>query len=297
MSAVMGASVDPSQSLVEVADPSALDVVFNVTARRGARIPAATRVTVTAGEGAGGEALGEAMVTTVGAAVDSASRAVACARAASPARPLRTVNRCSGSRHGRARSGRERCRSRPWCRRATAIRSSWWTAPVCTRAARDARCAHRDVVEIVTGLAAGETVSRAALRRVRRRPHQSGRAPVKLFDLLSRRGDLCTSSVSLTSAAGCGRRCSCRRDLPELQFSASRWWPRARPRRTPGGLQHHAAIEEAVSHRPRCHARALAFDPRGGAAIQVTFAPRTDMAYALQAGPAAVTVRIARSST
>src|SRR5712691_12614390 len=31
MSAVLGASVDPSQPLVEVADPAALDIVFNVT--------------------------------------------------------------------------------------------------------------------------------------------------------------------------------------------------------------------------------------------------------------------------
>jgi len=90
MSAVMGASVDPSQSLVEVADPSALDLVFNVTPAEAARIQNGDAVTVTAGEGASGEALGQALVTTVGAAVDSATRAVAVrARIARPARPLR----------------------------------------------------------------------------------------------------------------------------------------------------------------------------------------------------------------
>ena len=90
MNAVMGASVDPSQSLVEVADPSALDVVFNVTPGEAARIHSGDAVTVTAGDAAGGEALGRALVTTVGAAVDSASRAVAVrTRIPAPERPLR----------------------------------------------------------------------------------------------------------------------------------------------------------------------------------------------------------------
>src|SRR5207249_10723888 len=52
MSAVLGASVDPSQALVEVADPSALDIVFNVTPAEAARIHGGDGVTVTAGEGA-----------------------------------------------------------------------------------------------------------------------------------------------------------------------------------------------------------------------------------------------------
>jgi RND family efflux transporter MFP subunit len=90
MTAVLGASADPSQSLVEVADPEALDLVFNVTPAEAARIHTGDAVLVTAGEGANVEALGEAAVTTVGAAVDSASRAVAVrARSAHPARPLR----------------------------------------------------------------------------------------------------------------------------------------------------------------------------------------------------------------
>ncbi len=160
MSAVMGASVDPSQSLVEVADPSALDVVFNVTPAEAARIHAGDAVTVTAGEGAGGEALGEAMVTTVGAAVDSASRAVAVrARSAHPARPLRIGESVFGQI-------------------ATAVHARAVTVPVdalvpegdgyqvfvvdsagvaharpVTLGARTER-----LVEILTGLAAGETV-------------------------------------------------------------------------------------------------------------------------------------------
>jgi len=160
MSAVMGASVDPSQSLVEVADPSALDVVFNVTPAEAARIHGGDAVTVTAGEGAGGEALGEAMVTTVGAAVDSASRAVAVrARSAHPARPLRIGESVFGQI-------------------ATAVHARAVTVPVEALVPEgdgyqvfvvdSAGVAHarpvtlgartETLVEIVTGLAAGETV-------------------------------------------------------------------------------------------------------------------------------------------
>src|SRR5256885_5835424 len=90
MPAVLGASVDPSQPLVEVADPAALDIVFNVTPPEAGAMHGGDSVTVKAGEGAGGESLGAGMVTTVGAAVDSVSRAVPVrARIARPARPLR----------------------------------------------------------------------------------------------------------------------------------------------------------------------------------------------------------------
>ncbi len=90
MSAVMGASVDASQTLVEVADPAALDIVFNVSPAEAARIQAGDSVMLSSDEGGG--ALGSATVTSVGVAVDSASRAVAVrARLRHPAatRPLR----------------------------------------------------------------------------------------------------------------------------------------------------------------------------------------------------------------
>lgn len=90
MSAVLGASVDANQTLVEVADPSALDIVFNVSPAEAGRIHTGDTVTVTSGEGAGGEALGPGVVTSIGAAVDSASRAVAVrARLTQPTRALR----------------------------------------------------------------------------------------------------------------------------------------------------------------------------------------------------------------
>src|SRR3989475_4285104 len=90
MTAVLGASVDPSQPLVEVADPAALDIVFNVTPPEAGAMHGGDSVTVKAGEGAGGESLRAGMGTTVGAAGGSVSRAVAGrARIARPARPRR----------------------------------------------------------------------------------------------------------------------------------------------------------------------------------------------------------------
>jgi RND family efflux transporter MFP subunit len=90
MSAVLGASVDPSQPLVSVADLAALDAVFNVTPVEAGRIHTGDSVSVTAGDGVGGEMLGQGWVTGVGAAVDSSSRAVAVrAHIGRPLRPLR----------------------------------------------------------------------------------------------------------------------------------------------------------------------------------------------------------------
>jgi RND family efflux transporter MFP subunit len=90
MAAVLGASVDPNQPLVEIADPSALDLIYNVTPTDAARIHPGAKVTLTAGQSATGEALGIGTVVDVGGAVDSASRSVAV-RAQAPAtrRPLR----------------------------------------------------------------------------------------------------------------------------------------------------------------------------------------------------------------
>ncbi|HXI33299.1 MAG TPA: efflux RND transporter periplasmic adaptor subunit [Gemmatimonadales bacterium] len=160
MTAVMGASVDPSQSLVEVADPTALDIVFNVTPAEAARIQSGDAVTVTAGEGASGEALGAAVVATVGAAVDSATRAVAVrARIPQPTRPLRIGESLFGQI-------------------ATAVHARAVTVPVAALVPAgdgyqvfvvdESGVAHarpvvlggrtETLVEIVSGLAAGETV-------------------------------------------------------------------------------------------------------------------------------------------
>jgi membrane fusion protein (multidrug efflux system) len=90
MAAVMGASVDANQTMVEVGDPTALDVVFNVSPAEAGRINIGDTVTVTGGDAAGGEVLGPGVVTSIAAAVDSVSRAVAVrARLARPTRTLR----------------------------------------------------------------------------------------------------------------------------------------------------------------------------------------------------------------
>ncbi len=90
MTAVLGASVDPSQPLVAVVDPAALDIVFSVSPTDAARIKEGAPVTATGGEGASAEALGQGVVTGVAAAVDSSSGAVPLrARIERPARPLR----------------------------------------------------------------------------------------------------------------------------------------------------------------------------------------------------------------
>ncbi len=77
MTAVMGASVDASQTLVEVADPAALDIVFNVSPAEAGRIRPGDTLTVSGQEGPAGESLGTASVVSVAVAVDSVSRAVA----------------------------------------------------------------------------------------------------------------------------------------------------------------------------------------------------------------------------
>jgi RND family efflux transporter MFP subunit len=89
LSAVLGSPVDPSVPLVEVADPTALDAVFNVSPAEAATLKEGDTVTVST-SGAGGEALGSGVVSSVGAAVDSATRAIPVrARMTHSTRPLR----------------------------------------------------------------------------------------------------------------------------------------------------------------------------------------------------------------
>lgn len=90
LDAPLGASVDVTQPVVEVADLSALDIVFNVSPSDAARIAPGASVTLSAGESAKGEALGVGHIIDVGGAVDSATRSVAVRAQAPPtARPLR----------------------------------------------------------------------------------------------------------------------------------------------------------------------------------------------------------------
>ena len=90
LSAPLGASVDVTQAVVEVADLSALDIVFSVSPSDAARIAPGASVTLSAGESAKGEALGVGRIIDVGGAVDSATRSVSVRAQAPPtARALR----------------------------------------------------------------------------------------------------------------------------------------------------------------------------------------------------------------
>lgn len=77
MTAAVGASADPSQVLVEIADPTALDVVLTVQPADAARIKAHDKVVLHSGQRASDELVGSGEVVDVAGVVDSASRSVA----------------------------------------------------------------------------------------------------------------------------------------------------------------------------------------------------------------------------
>jgi membrane fusion protein (multidrug efflux system) len=90
MSATIGAAADPSQPLVEIADPSALDILLSVTPAEAGRVRPGAKVNLSAGQGASSEELGIGTVVDVGGTVDSATRGVAIrVRAPTTRRPLR----------------------------------------------------------------------------------------------------------------------------------------------------------------------------------------------------------------
>lgn len=90
MTAVLGSPADASQVLVEIADPSAFDVALSMGPAEAGAVHPGARVTLTAGEKAGGESLGAGTVASVGAALDTASRSVPIrVNVTSPARTLR----------------------------------------------------------------------------------------------------------------------------------------------------------------------------------------------------------------
>ncbi len=90
MTAVLGAPADAGQVLVEVADPSAFDVVLSLGAREAGSVLPGARVDLTAGQTTGGEPLGTGVVASVGVAVDTGSRAVPVrVTMTTPRRPLR----------------------------------------------------------------------------------------------------------------------------------------------------------------------------------------------------------------
>src|SRR2546425_314633 len=93
----VGAPVAANQPLVEVADPAALDVVFNLSPAEAALVRAGQAVTVSTGDQPQRDTLGTGVVTGVAFQVDSASRSVAVrARLTRPARALRIGETVAG---------------------------------------------------------------------------------------------------------------------------------------------------------------------------------------------------------
>jgi RND family efflux transporter MFP subunit len=76
MSAVLGANVDPSQPLVEVADPSALDAALTLSPGDAARVHIGQGVALHEGADASGKPIAGGRVSDVSAAVDTTSRGI-----------------------------------------------------------------------------------------------------------------------------------------------------------------------------------------------------------------------------
>ena len=90
MSAVIGAPVDVAQPLVEIADPSTLDVLLTLSPGDAAPVRPGQPVALAAGEAADAEPLGNGVVADVAPTVDTVSRGVAVrVRIVRPARTLR----------------------------------------------------------------------------------------------------------------------------------------------------------------------------------------------------------------
>jgi RND family efflux transporter MFP subunit len=90
LTAVLGAAADAAQVLVEIADPSAFDVALALGPTEAGAVHQGSKVTLSAGEKAGGEALGTGMVLSIGVALDTASRSVPIrVNVTTPSRALR----------------------------------------------------------------------------------------------------------------------------------------------------------------------------------------------------------------
>jgi len=90
LGAVLGATVDPNQTLVEVADLTALDLLMPVPPAAAARLERGEPIDLASRESGDSEALGTAEVADIGGTIDSAARAVMVrAPITRPARQLR----------------------------------------------------------------------------------------------------------------------------------------------------------------------------------------------------------------
>lgn len=76
MTASLGAMADPTQPLVEVADPSSLDILLSATPSEAGRVRPGAKVALAVGQSAAGDTLGIGTVVDIAAVVDSATRSV-----------------------------------------------------------------------------------------------------------------------------------------------------------------------------------------------------------------------------
>jgi RND family efflux transporter MFP subunit len=97
LNATLGASVDGTAALVEVADPKFVDIVLGVSASEAAELMKGASVSLTAGAADGGDSLGTGIVSTIAGAIDSGTRTVQVRVTASKtARALRIGESVSG---------------------------------------------------------------------------------------------------------------------------------------------------------------------------------------------------------
>jgi RND family efflux transporter MFP subunit len=90
MTATMGAAVDASQPLVEISDPTTLDVMLSATPAAAAHVRPGARVALSGGTRAGDDPLGIGSVVDVSSVVDSSTRGVPIrVQAPTTRRPLR----------------------------------------------------------------------------------------------------------------------------------------------------------------------------------------------------------------
>ena len=90
MNAVLGAAVDTNQPLVEISDPTAVDILMSVGPTDAATVHPGAKVNLRSGEKSTGDVIGVGTVVDVAGTVDSASRSVSVRiRAATTTRPLR----------------------------------------------------------------------------------------------------------------------------------------------------------------------------------------------------------------
>ncbi len=159
MNAVTGASVDPSQVLVAVADPAALQILLQLSAVDAAGIRPGADVRLFDSDAPSATAVGRGSVIAVGAAVDSSTRAVPIrVRVASSVRPLRMGETLTGRIAGSALRSAVSIPAAALVPDSSGFRVYVVRNGVAYATPVDVGARGDSLVQITKGLAAGETV-------------------------------------------------------------------------------------------------------------------------------------------